>query len=114
MNVYYKDPKHGDVEIYGLTKESGATFLMLKYAIPGIAPREFNFTKSLQGQILRYDGAGGLLSLLNKILSGEIDLKEIKEKSLQNRKIFFDDVKACVDDFLRFVKNDLRNAKSYY
>ena len=88
LNLDYQDVN--TVERYGVTKASGTTYLILKYAKPAIVPRDFNVRKELSGQYLQYSNADDLAVVFNALLRGTGDLTALQTKSRENSQRYID------------------------
>jgi hypothetical protein len=68
INIEYTE--NNIKEIYGQSKETGVLFLMLKYKIPTLFPKEYSYSKLYKGHIISYTNTQEslyktVLSLLN-------------------------------------------------
>lgn len=80
--VYYTD--NGQEEIYGITKETGISLLMLNKAKIGLLPRRFKQMKSIENQTLFYNSLNDLTEILVHIYTGKINLDDLSQKAYQN------------------------------
>lgn len=78
--VYQTD--NGQSEIYGLSKETGISLLMLNKAKVGLLPAEFQQMKSIVGQTLSYTNLSDLPGILEDIHDGKIDLENYSRQAL--------------------------------
>ncbi|MBI5323741.1 MAG: hypothetical protein HZB41_00390 [Ignavibacteriae bacterium] len=79
-------------EVYGITKATGGTFDMARYAKPGIMPVQFNTPDELSGSILKYASEEELTSLFIKISTDINFLTQLKQKALNNSRNFTVDI----------------------
>lgn len=77
-------PFSEDNEIYGLTKATGATFDMARYAKPGIIPEFFNVPSELNGSLMKYSTQDELADLIKNIAADSDYLTRLKLKALSN------------------------------
>ena len=69
-------------EVYGQSKETGVLFLMLKYGIPTLFPKEYRSPHLYNTLILKYENSlSGILECLQKIVENQIQF-EYSEQSL--------------------------------
>lgn len=82
------DPQYitdnGQVETYGVSKETGISLLMLNKAKVGLLPAGFQQMKTIVGQTLTYSDLGELPQLLESIYQGEINLTALSRQAIQN------------------------------
>lgn len=69
---------------YGVTKESGAQFSMIKYAVPGIIPDSYNSMEELKSSMLRFESYDAIYGLLKKCVDNKDYFAELKANALQN------------------------------
>lgn len=79
-------------EIYGLSKATGATFDMARYAKPGIMPEFFSVPNELNGSLLKYSNRDELSALIKNIASDSNYLTQLKLKALSNSHHFSVDI----------------------
>ncbi|OGU11766.1 MAG: hypothetical protein A2X63_06510 [Ignavibacteria bacterium GWA2_35_8] len=79
-------------EIYGLSKATGATFDMARYAKPGIMPDIFNVPDELKGSVLKYSDVDELTQILKKISEDINYLTGLKQIALKNSHYFSVDI----------------------
>lgn len=96
---YYID---GTEEIYGLTKETGVTFLMIKYTKPAILPILFKNMPELDKSIIRYENLVDLEKILINL--DNITIKKLTEQALINSEKFtIEKIRKGTIDNLYFV-----------
>lgn len=78
----------GNLEYYGTTKESGATFAFAKYSKPGIIPEYIKIYKGQETSIIQYKNKFDLLEKIEFILKNEKVLEEMKKEAFKNSNIF--------------------------
>ncbi len=79
-------------EIYGLSKATGATFDMARYAKPGIMPDIFNVPEELKGSVLKYSDVDELTEIIKKISDDINYLTGLKQIALKNSHHFSVDI----------------------
>ncbi|MCE7055296.1 hypothetical protein LZF95_11470 [Algoriphagus sp. AGSA1] len=75
---------NGQLETYGVSKETGIVLLMYNKAKVGILPASFRQMKTIQNQTLTFEDFMDLKSLLLKVYTGEIDLQVLTQNAIQN------------------------------
>jgi glycosyltransferase involved in cell wall biosynthesis len=73
-----------DREEYGVSKATGATFDMIRYAKPGIVPSEFNVPSDLKGSIIQYKDQDELYTIIKMIHDDKDYRISLREKALSN------------------------------
>lgn len=58
-------------ETYGQSKETGAVFDLIRYAKPGVFPKELHITEALAGSVVRYSGIEELSSIFTRFTNRE-------------------------------------------
>jgi hypothetical protein len=76
------------IEIYGLSKESGISFQIYKYAKPSIVPSHQNILIGFDNQLIKYSNFNDLYKILENLDSGIYNLEKLKENAKNNRKKF--------------------------
>ncbi len=71
-------------EEYGLSKATGATFDMIKFAKPGIMPSDFKVPGYLKNSVLTYKNINDLYDIVNMIHNDRNVLKNLKEHAISN------------------------------
>lgn len=92
------------MEIYGITKESGVSFIIYKYGKIAIVPRFQNILFGFDSQLIRFNSYKDLYEIFRKIENGEIDLKIFKRNASKNKDIFNDIIKKENIKFLKFLR----------
>jgi hypothetical protein len=59
--------KNGQKEFYGITKETGISFLMMQYGLPAVLPADFIGMQELSSQIMKYRNSEDLLKIFHRI-----------------------------------------------
>ena len=72
-----------NIEIYGLSKESGITYQILKYGLPVIAPRRLLLMDTIPQGILRYSDSESLEKLVSQIINRSLDVNELRQEMIQ-------------------------------
>lgn len=80
--LYYTD--NGQKEIYGITKETGISLLMLNKAKPGLLPANFNQMQQIVDQTLHYSNLEDLAEIIDDIYHGKIDLNHLTYRAIEN------------------------------
>lgn len=80
--VYHTD--NGQVEIYGITKETGISLLMLNKAKPGLLPSTFKQMASIENQTLHYSSLDHLAEILYDLYQGNSSLEKLIYHAIQN------------------------------
>jgi len=75
-------------EVYGLSKETGVSFAIYKYAKPGIFPMEQRVSYELESQLIRYSGYHDLVDVFLRIDAGYYDWFKLKRESVDNCKSY--------------------------
>jgi hypothetical protein len=68
-------------ERYGLTKESGLSFAMISYALPGAFPRELPSMRELEASTLRYGSASELAEIMTRVTLDEGYRRELLSRA---------------------------------
>jgi len=76
------------VEIYGLTKESGISFAIFKYAKPAIIPDTQQILSGFANQFVTYNSFDQLTEIFSRIENGRISIEKLKNNSIENSKAF--------------------------
>lgn len=80
--VYYTD--NGQKEIYGLSKETGISLLMLNKAKPGLLPSAFKQMASIENQSLHYRSLEHLAEILDDLYQGKSSLETLIHHAIRN------------------------------
>lgn len=86
LNVY--NDLGNRVEIYGITKESGISFIIYKYAKIAIVPRSQNILSGFDSQLIKFDCYDDLYKIFRKIENNEIDLEKLRVNANKNKHNF--------------------------
>lgn len=90
-------------EVYGITKETGISYAIAKYAKPAIVPYLHQILFSLDSQLLKYRNHESLVGIFEELDSGKIDLIALKANALANREYVngkFDEMKAQLSNYI--------------
>lgn len=104
-NINLEIEVRGITEKYGISKESGISFILLKFAKPGIVPGEQLSEKWLKGQQLSFNKYSDLIDILSKIDNGEIKASDIAEGAVENQKKFSDEIIVSKQHLLDYLKS---------
>jgi len=75
---------NGQVEVYGVSKETGIALLMYNKAKVGILPASFKQMKSIQNQTITYSTLNELKDILLEVYDGSQDLNELQSNAIAN------------------------------
>jgi hypothetical protein len=84
-NSRMTEKRYDCTEIYGITKESGTSYLIYAFAKPAIVPRYQILFVDMESQTLRYDNAEGLLDILHRIDRGDITVSVLEDSAKRNK-----------------------------
>lgn len=101
IQQYYVTDTHQ--EIYGTTKESGNTNLMIKYAKPNIVPSYYCSIGDFESQMLRFNNEKNLQKIILDICSGVIRLADLKAEAWKNGTNFKKKAQEECDLFIKEV-----------
>ncbi len=93
------------VEIYGITKITGISYLLYKYDKPAIIPYHQNILMGFDSQLIKFKEYGDLMQIFNSIENDEIDLKTMKSNAFKNRIAF----NKLIDREKKSIKNYLKS-----
>jgi glycosyltransferase involved in cell wall biosynthesis len=108
LSVYFTEERDGNAEVYGFSKESGTSYLMLTYAKPGIVPYNYIDMPVLATQTLKYRNADHLKAIILDILDNKIDIMTLKRNSRLSSEAFLKDAQAYFDGFMRAALNGMK------
>jgi hypothetical protein len=97
MRVFYLGT--ATPEIYGITKESGATFHMMSTGKPMIAPEHYATVNGFKTQVLKFQDWPDLKDTIINIAQGIIDLDELKKAGEINGRRFQEWMQKETRDF---------------
>ena len=80
--IYYANTK----EVYGKSKETGATFMMARYSKPGIIPSNINPPMELADSILQYRDEKELRMIIKKVIENKSFREKVSKKAQVNSK----------------------------
>lgn len=75
---------NGQVEIYGVTKETGIALLMYNKAKVGILPASFKQMRSISNQTISYKNVEELRDILLDIFTGKLDIAHLQSNAVSN------------------------------
>jgi len=75
---------NGQLEVYGVSKETGIASLMLNKAKVGLLPNEFNQMETIKCQTLTYKSMNDLAGILASIYDGTIDVGPKISRAVSN------------------------------
>lgn len=78
--------RYGQTEVYGLTKETGVSFILLAFAKPGILPADFVGMAELEGQVLRFTDYTSLRRLLLEAWADRSIIERLQQAGIAGRK----------------------------
>lgn len=102
-NVHVFNDLDDRLEIYGITKESGVSFIIYKYTKIAIVPRFQNILSGFDSQLIKFDCYDDLYEIFRKIENNEIDLEKFKRNACKNKDIFNDKIKKENEKLLKFL-----------
>ena len=73
---------------YGMTKETGIPFAMIRAAKPGILPEAYQFPDEIKTSTLVYKDVKNLGEILSDLISCRQKIEDLKKKALENSKKF--------------------------
>lgn len=103
---------NGQIEIYGISKETGIASLMYNKAKVGLLPKEFNQMNTIKNQTLTYENLHDLTNILLKVFNGAIDLSAKIETAIVNAKSM--DITLIIDNLDKAYQQQVRCRKSAY
>lgn len=101
-NLKVVNKQKESVEIYGITKESGISYIIYKYGKVAICPNMQVVLSGMDKQIVRFSNYHELLKILNRIDERSNYLASQQRSILQNREAFTD-----------LIREELENARIY-
>jgi glycosyltransferase involved in cell wall biosynthesis len=76
------------VEYYGLTKESGISFAMISYALPGALPRDLPAMRELEASTVRYGSSRDLADTIVRVVRDGQYRTSLKRRALEVSRMF--------------------------
>ena len=76
------------IEIYGLSKISGISYQIYKYAKPGIVPLHQNAFIDFDKHLIKYSTFDDLYQILEDLETGKYNLKKLGEEAKINQQKF--------------------------
>ena len=98
IEVYYRNVNEV-MEIYGMTKDSGISFLMTEFAKPVLSPSEFHDLEGFHEQIFKFEDQAQLLSVILGRVNHHDGYGALKEICVQNSQRFIHAMTAEFDQF---------------
>jgi len=96
LHKYFKTDE--TIEEYGVSKETGITFAIIKYALPGIFPAELTIMDEIKSGVTSYKDASELTEIITELSTNKHKLQQLKDNALANAQKF--EVKKVKKDFL--------------
>ncbi len=87
-NIILEQNVKNITEVYGISKESGISYIIYKYAKPAIVPIKQNILSGFDNQLLLFNNYHEIYEILLKIEKDEINLQLLKEAAIKNRDSF--------------------------
>jgi glycosyltransferase involved in cell wall biosynthesis len=78
----------GITEIYGITKSSGGMSDMVKWAKPGVVPKDFRYAQRLDSSILSYQNPAELVKILIDLQINKDKMIALQKNALENASYF--------------------------
>jgi hypothetical protein len=69
--------------VYGLTKESGIIFNLIRSGIPAIIPEEYEVDSVFKEAVIKYKDMKGLKNIIDGIIDGKIELNKYRNHSIK-------------------------------
>jgi len=82
----------GFVETYGTTKDSGISYSMVQYSLPGIVCREFLNLSELESSTLYFEGVDGFIDVVQFLLDNPARCEELRRNAYVNSQKFSPEV----------------------
>ncbi len=103
-NIYPTIINKGIMETYGITKESGISYVIYKYSKPGIVPSFQNILEGFDNQLITFDKYSDLLTVFEQIEKGDINMKELLHNAFLNTKKFNFLLKKESGKLIKYIK----------
>lgn len=78
----------GQIEIYGMTKETGVSFLALSFAKPVILPSDYIPLSEIENQVIPYKSYSDIIDILVNLDEDRSNLKKISNEAVKSLKNF--------------------------
>ncbi|MCF2141415.1 MAG: hypothetical protein K9W44_15265 [Candidatus Lokiarchaeota archaeon] len=76
------------LEIYGITKITGISYIIYRYEKPAIIPNHQNILLGFDNQFIKFSNYTDIIDIFNQIEKKEINLEILKRNAFRNRKKF--------------------------
>ena len=96
--------KQGFKEKYGLTKESGVSYIIYKYSKPGIVPNWQRVFINFENQLVNFETYSDLIRIFSSIDNGLYDLTLLNKNAKHNFKSFNNNLIKETEIFLNNLK----------
>jgi len=100
QNIY----KQGFKEKYGITKESGVSYIIYKFTKPGIVPKWQKVFNDFENQLVNFDSYYDLIQILSSIDDDLYDLRLLHKNAIHNHKKFNNNLIKETNIFLNHLK----------
>ena len=100
QNIY----KQGFKEKYGITKESGVSYIIYKFAKPGIVPNWQKVFNDFENQLVNFDSYSDLIQIFSSIDDDLYDLRLLYKNAICNHKKFNNNFIKETNIFLNHLK----------
>ena len=87
-NVYPTKKIKGISEMYGISKETGISYVLYKYAKPGLVPLFQKILNGFDSQLIKYKSYFDLINIFRQIDNEEYDIRKLKSEAVINMKRF--------------------------
>ena len=100
QNIY----KQGFKEKYGITKESGVSYIIYKFTKPGIVPKWQKVFNDFENQLVNFDSYSDLIQIFSSIEDDLYDLRLLHKNAIYNHKKFNNNLIKETNIFLNHLK----------
>jgi hypothetical protein len=87
-NLYPTKKIKGILEMYGISKETGISYVLYKYAKPGLVPLFQKILNGFDSQLIKYKSYFDLIKIFRQIDNEEYDIRKLKSEAVINMKRF--------------------------
>ena len=91
-------------EKYGITKESGVSYIIYKFTKPGIVPKWQKVFNDFENQLVNFDSYYDLIQILSSIDDDLYDLRLLHKNAIHNHKKFNNNLIKETNIFLNHLK----------
>ena len=74
--------------MYGISKETGISYVLYKYAKPGLVPLFQKILNGFDSQLIKYKSYFDLINIFRQIDNEEYDIRKLKSEAVINMKRF--------------------------